>query len=258
MLFRSSNWHPLTWLSWALDYQFFGGLDARGFHLTNNVLHALNSVGVFALLCLLLDLPRGNGKRAAQRYVIAASGLGALLFTLHPQHVESVAWVAQRKDLLFQLFALLSLFNYLRYGARIGHSPRRDMNWSLFWYALACLSKPMAVTFPVLLLIIDIFPLRRIKIAPSANRASEDPGFGSLLVEKSPFFALGAALIVITLVAQQDALKIVSLDLRILNAFHAIQFYLQKLLLPLDLSPFHPYFMDPAAGPGLQIGRAHV
>ena len=101
-----SNWHPLTWLSWAFDYQLYGGLAPRGFHLTNNLLHAFNSVGVFALLYLLLRLPRQLGSRAARGPALAASGLSALLFALHPQHVESVAWVAQRKDLLFQLFAL--------------------------------------------------------------------------------------------------------------------------------------------------------
>ena len=245
-----SNWHPLTWLSWAFDYQLYGGLAPRGFHLTNNLLHAFNSVGVFALLYLLLRLPRQLGSRAARGPALAASGLSALLFALHPQHVESVAWVAQRKDLLFQLFALFSLFNYVQYGAQLGRSPQRKLGWSLFWYACACLSKPMAVTFPALLLLVDAFPLRR--VASLQSDKSKVASIGSLLREKIPFFLLAGGLIAVTLVAQQEAMKNVGLDLRVLNAFHAIQFYLQNSLLPLNLSPFHPYFMDPSNAPSLR------
>jgi hypothetical protein len=113
-----SNWRPLTWISWAIDYQLYGGLLPWGYHLSNNIFHTINSVLVFFLTLVVFGLNRRESKgypfRSDNNALIAAF-LAALLFAVHPQHVESVAWVAERKDLLCQLFILLSMLAYAKY-----------------------------------------------------------------------------------------------------------------------------------------------
>src|SRR5512143_1833419 len=200
--FYASNWHPLTWISHALDYAVWG-LNPFGHHLTNIILHALN-----AFLAVLVPLriaeaaagKAGEGRGAfllSQRSLLIVAGVAGLVFGLHPIQVESVAWVSERKNLLCALFFFLSLIAYARYVQaedRSGARPavrffNRKYVSSLALFVLALLSKPMAVTLPVVLILLDWHPFRRIQ-SMAALRAA--------LVEKLPFFALTAASSVIT------------------------------------------------------------
>jgi len=232
--FHSANWHPLTWFSHSLDYQLYG-LNPRGHHLTSLVLHGLNTCWVFALFILLA----GNGRESFDYDVYAGGIFSALLFGLHPLRVESVAWVSERKDLLCAFFFFSTLAAYCFYA-------REKKGWKygilIFLFALAIMSKPMAVTLPVVLLLIDVFPLQRLRLL------KELP---PLLIEKIPLFALSLTGGVLTLVAQKSTGAITSLEAtsfsdRIINSFHALWSYLEKTIWPVDLLPFYPFWENPS------------
>lgn len=230
-----SYWHPLTWLSHALDYAAYG-LNPAGHHLSNLLLHFANSL--WLLLTALMLRPSATDWRKLWGAMVAAA-----LFALHPLHVEVVAWVAERKELLCTFFLFPTVLAYLCY-ARAG---RRRWLWygiSLLCYALALSAKPMAVTLPAVLLLLDFYPLGRLEGRPRWAR---------IVSEKLPFLVLAGAVVVLTLVAQNAGsitdLAILGLGSRVLNAFHAILFYLQKLLLPLYLLPFYPYPRNPGVWP---------
>jgi protein O-mannosyl-transferase len=224
---HASNWHPVTWWSHQLDAQLFGPGPA-GPHAVNALLHAFNSVLVFLLFT------RWTGRWGA------AIWLGAV-FALHPLHIESVAWVSERKDVLSAFFFLLTLGAFAEYVHRL-YEPTRARRWfvvALAGYALALMSKPMAVTLPFLLLVLDVWPWRR--IAPSAVRA-----WGPLLREKAPFFGLSFACCVITLIAQHSggAMKSLTgmpLSARLENSAVAYLHYLHQSVWPDRLAVFHPH-----------------
>jgi protein O-mannosyl-transferase len=237
-------WHPLTWLSHMLDTQCFG-LRAWGHHLTNLLLHLANTLLVF--FCF----ERLSGARG-RSFVMAA------LFGLHPLHVESVAWVAERKDLLSGLFFLLALWAYGRYTksrwqmadgkwakpGSIGHLPSSGFYFfALLLFALGLMSKPMVVTLPFVLLLLDYWPLRRLELSPHASRRSS---LGPLLLEKIPFFALAVGGSVLAWWIQHSRQNLGRLDefplsLRVSNALVAYCRYLGKTLWPMDLAVFYPY-----------------
>ena len=230
------NWHPVTWLSHMLDAQLFG-LHPLGHHLTNLVLHVAN-VG---LLFMLLRRLTGAVGRS---FVVAA------LFALHPLHVESVAWVAERKDVLSTCCFLLALGAYVRYarprGGAAGH------HWTayllaLMWFALGLMSKPMLVTFPFVLLLLDVWPLARAQIGgtTSASTAADRPvGWGRLLVEKIPFFALTAASCVVTFLVQEKSHAtglVLPLGSRLANAAASYWRYLGQTVWPVHLAVYYPH-----------------
>lgn len=238
------NWHPLTWLSWAVDYQVYGGFDTWGYHLSNNIFHSINSSLLFVLMLVLFGLNQWEPGRYPFRQdapALSAAFLAALLFAVHPQHVESVAWVAERKDLLCQLFLLLAMLAYVKYVTCDEDVRKRWFRGTMVLFAMALLSKPMAVTFPVVLLLVDVYPLRRADFMQPLRHSYTQHSIPGLLREKVPFFLLSAFSVLITLYAQQGALSNFSFDLRILNAFNSIVLYLTKLLLPLDLAPLYPF-----------------
>jgi tetratricopeptide (TPR) repeat protein len=235
----SANWHPLTMISHAVDYAIFGDNPA-GHHFTSILIHAINSLLVFVLSWRLITygLARVAGNEQPVRevgrksYPLVAAFVAALLFGLHPVHVESVAWAAERKDLLCALFFLLSFLGYLKF--REGGA-RSTLFYILSLLALvaALLSKPMAVTLPVLLIVVDIYPLGR------------RPSVRSVVVEKLPFFVLGFLASVITLMTQSAGGAVASLETysalsRVLIAARAYLFYLGKMALPVNLAPFYP------------------
>ena len=247
--FHASNWHPLTWLSLAIDYTFWG-LDPLGYHLTNIILHGLNTLIVFFLAIKLtvkakeddeISLPSKMETSILTQSLIVA-GVTALLFGLHPLHVESVAWVSERKDLLCALFVLLSILSYLSYTSSIGQNYRWILlTTCLLLFIFALMSKPMAVTLPVILLLLDIYPLKRISLYPSKTGKTL-----SVLMEKAPFFALSIASSIITIMAQHAGEAIRSLerfptDARLFNALRALVFYLGKTVFPVNLVPFYPF-----------------
>jgi protein O-mannosyl-transferase len=228
-----SNWHPLTWLSHMADCDLFR-LNPAGPHLVNILFHSVNAGLLFALLFRLTNK-------------LWPCAFVAALFAWHPLHVESVAWIAERKDVLSTFFALLTLSSYARY-AQENH--RRSFWLALFFYVLALLSKPMPVTLPVVMLLLDYWPLNRVegyklKVADAVNSKPSTFNFRlSTLLEKWPFFLLAAASCVITFLAQRDtavsSLTQVPFGYRLENSVTAYAAYLWKMVWPMDLSVFYP------------------
>ncbi len=229
--FYAANWHPVTWLSHMLDVNLFG-MDPGGHHLTNVFLHLLNTLLLFFLL---------------QRMTAATwrSAVVAALFALHPLHVESVAMVAERKDLLSTLFWLLTLHCYIRYAAR------RSRGWyglALGCFSIGLLAKSMVVSLPVVLLLLDYWPLQRWRPAAAATVTEPPPRIGipSLIAEKLPFFLLAAATGVMTLLAQHSlgatgSMAVYPFLHRLANASISYVAYLVKTVWPHALVAFYPY-----------------
>ena len=247
--FRVSNWHPLTWLSLALDYAFWG-LNPFGYHLTNVIMHGLNALLVFFLTIKLTVSARESNRvsphsemeRSILAHPLIVAGVTALLFSLHPLHVESVVWVSERKDLLCAFFFLLSISSYLSYTSSI--TKRNTRIWFAACFLLflsALMSKPMAVTLPAILLLLDIYPLKRISLYSGKSGKTL-----FVLLEKLPFFTLSIASSIITIIAQHTGgairnLERFSTDARLLNAIRSLIFYLEKMVVPVKLVPFYPF-----------------
>ncbi len=249
--FYATNWHPLTWASHALDYALWG-LNPLGHHLTNVILHAVNT---FAVVFVVMGLIGAFTERARiierssflnQRTILMTAGITGLLFGLHPVHVESVAWISERKDLLCALFFLLCISSYIKYIRSIKSRTPNETDLprffnkhylvALVFFILALLSKPMAVTIPVVLLILDWYPFGRISHFKNSL---------SVFWEKVPFIALSLIASFLTILAQSergmDSLELTPLSMRILVGSEALVAYLWKMIVPLHLSPFYPY-----------------
>jgi Flp pilus assembly protein TadD len=223
------NWHPLTWLSLMLDSQLFGH-GATAPHITSILLHTANSILVFLLFLRLTG-------------AIWRSAALAFLFALHPLHVESVAWVAERKDVLSAFFGLLTLLCYARYAQGnsqqnskpASHSSLVTYHLSLFFFACGLMSKPMLVTFPFLLLLLDYWPLQRLSIS------SFGPSLSRIILEKIPFFLLAAAASVVTYLVQDRGGAVTPLsrfpmEMRIENIFVSYARYLARVFWPVNLA----------------------
>ncbi len=233
-----ANWHPLTVLSYAVDYSIWG-LNPWGYHLVNIFFHAINTSLVFILTYALVRTA-GKQKTGSGLFLFVAGVFTALLFGLHPLHVESVAWVSERKDVLSAFFFLLSILFYLKYASPDSSKKVLYYSGALFSFILAILSKPMAITLPVVLLILDFYPLERLTVKVTDLR--------NLVVEKAPFFIVTVISAFLTIWAQKKALiplASVPVFLRISIALRAFVFYLYKMLLPLGLSPYYPYDYNP-------------
>jgi protein O-mannosyl-transferase len=236
---EASNWHPVTWISHMADVQLYR-MNPRYHHLTNVVIHTASS------LLLLLLLLRCTGSLWKSSFVAA-------LFALHPLHVESVAWVAERKDVLSAFFGILTLFFYSGYLAR--KTPGRYL-LALFSFLLGLMSKPMLVTLPVIMLLMDYWPLGRYRQENQGQSARQLMGrMLSLIKEKTPFFALTLPSVVLTIYAQHQGgsvagLKEIPLLLRTGNALIAYVKYIGKILWPSDLAIFYPL---PTAVPLWQV-----
>ncbi len=214
---RASNWHPLTWLSHMLDCQLFGQ-RADAHHIINVLFHIANTLLLFIVF-----------NRMTKHFW--PSVFVAAVFALHPLHVDSVAWVAERKDVLSTLFWLLTMLAYARYVER--PSTVRFLVTLLF-FALGLLAKPMLVTLPFVLLLLDYWPL---------NRLSSKFSILNSLFEKLPFFVLSAASSVITFIVQQKggAMSIIPIKARIANAMCSYLAYIGKMFWPARLAVFYPY-----------------
>ena len=224
------QWHPLTWLSHMLDCQFFG-LDPGWPHIVNVLIHALTSLLWFSVL---------KGLTGARW----RSAMAAFLFALHPLHVESVAWVCERKDVLSALFWVLTIWAYARY-ARQPERGRYLLALALF--CLGLMAKPMLVTLPIVLLLLDRWPLSR----------------GVRVVEKIPFFALAIAACVVTFVVhlRGEALpsfEVVPPAIRIENALVSYGAYILDLFWPAKLAVFYPYSSGSIVMPAIAAGIALV
>jgi tetratricopeptide (TPR) repeat protein len=241
---RAGNWHPLTWISHMADCQVFG-LNPGAHHLVNVLFHIANSVLLFLVLSRMTTAPW-------------RSAFVAGLFALHPLHVESVAWVAERKDVLSAFFWMLTIGAYVRYVGRdavprVQGWPRRSAAlpcsvWyiaTLCLFALALMAKPMVVTLPFVLLILDYWPLGRTRWAQSEAKGNTVVPPSRLLKEKAPFFVLAAVLSAVTVWAQRSGGAISSLERlpvgeRIANALVSYVRYLGKMFWPTDLAVFYP------------------
>ena len=269
---HAGNWHPLTWLSHILDVQLYG-LNPAGHHSTSLLLHTVNG------LLLFICLRRMTG-------ALWRSATVAALFALHPMHVESVAWVAERKDVLSTCFFLLTLIAYAKYVTSDAwrvtggesevhgpqstvslrstvhspqstvHAPRSTLHAPLFYglsllcFALGLMSKPMLVTLPCVLLLLDFWPLRRM----------QSGAVGWLVLEKVPFLALSLASSVTTFLIQRGAgavssLETLPLEFRISNALISYARYAIKMVWPVNLAVFYP---APSQWPDIWVGAALV
>lgn len=229
----AANWHPITWLSHMADVQIYG-MDPRGHHLTNVIIHAISSVLLFLLLF------RMTGSCWPSAFVAA-------LFALHPLHVESVAWVAERKDLLSAFFGFITLFFYVWYVAT--HKIRLYL-FAVFAFVLGLMSKPMLVTLPLVMLLIDFWPLGRYR-----QGADSSGRLVALVKEKIPFFLGSLCSAIITLYAQSRGGALSNLEglpvgSRLQNAMTAYVRYIYKTLWPHDLAVLYPI---PAAIPLWQV-----
>jgi Tfp pilus assembly protein PilF len=216
----ASNWHPLTWLSHMLDVQLYG-LNPGPQHVTNLLFHIANTLLLFGLL---------HGMTGA----LGRSAFVAGLFAVHPLHVESVAWVAERKDVLSTLFGLLTLWAYVAYTRR---PDLRRYLAVLMLFALGLMAKPMLVTLPFVMLLLDYWPLRR--LAPLRS-------IGPLVREKLPLLALSIASSIVTFAVQRRGgavmgLDVIPLSLRAANALVSYVAYIGKMLWPTRLAVFYPY-----------------
>lgn len=253
--FYEANWHPLTWLSHAVDYAIWG-LNPFGHHLTSIILHAANAFMVVVLTITFLEIWKGSeSKNGPSKFpdkpaISITGGVTGFLFGLHPLHVESVAWIAERKDLLCALFFLLSIMAYMKYAHAVGAETaqpgarsrfrNRQYLFSLGYFTLALLSKPMAVTLPLVLLILDWCPLGRV---PSMKLLRP------VVVEKLPFIVLSLTSSVLTVLAQRSSGAIKSVNFaplvtRLIIAAKSLIVYLGKMILPVHLIPYYPYPKD--------------
>jgi hypothetical protein len=236
--FHSGSWHPLTWLSHITDYSMFG-LDATGHHLVNLLLHMLNATLLFYGLWRMTRS-------------VWPSAVVAAVFAVHPLRVESVAWVAERKDVLSGTFWLLTMLAYARYVERRRLSAYLVV---VLTFVLGLLAKPMLVTLPFVLLLLDVWPLERLRKKPQAasSKKSTTPaparaGVAQLVVEKIPLLAIAGLFSVVTFIAQrsQGAMTMMqsgdlSFSARLQNALVSYGAYIGKTLYPAGLAVFYPH-----------------
>ncbi|MDO8587508.1 MAG: tetratricopeptide repeat protein [Armatimonadota bacterium] len=217
---KNSNWHPLTWMSHMLDWQLYGK-DPKGHHRTSLLIHILSALLLFAALSRMTG-------------AVWRSGFVAAMFALHPLHVESVAWVAERKDVLSGLFWMLTLLLYAQYARRPG----------VVWYclvflsfALGLLAKPMMVSLPLVLLLLDYWPLRRLDVPKRVP---------ALVLEKLPLLALSCASCVVTIMAQRAGgavppSEVIPPGIRVGNAAVSYVAYIWKCVWPTNMAVYYPH-----------------
>jgi len=232
--YHAANWHPLTWVSHALDYQLFG-LNPAGHHFISVLLHALNAV----LLFLLLQSLTGFTWRSL---------MVAALFAVHPLNVESVAWAAERKTVLSAMFFLLAVGAYCRYVTK--PSVARYLGVAGF-FVLALMSKPQVIILPFVLLLLDYWPLQRMGPAgapakSSSGEAVRQESFGWLVIEKIPLLGLSAISAIVTLQAQRAGHAVrtaveYSLGSRVETAIVSYVSYLHDAVVPWHLAPIYPH-----------------
>lgn len=240
------NWHPLAFLSHAVDYAIWG-LNPAGHHATSLIIHTCNSLLVVLLVARIVDLYQGDKKGRgcpASTSPLAVAVVTGILFAIHPLHVESVAWASERKDILCALFYLAALYCYCNPAGLVGIEPgfrtmagSKSLLMALFFFFLALMSKPMAVSLPLVLLLADRYLLRRIESAKQLAQA---------VLEKLPFIIPALAISIVTLIAQKQGVttnhaESIPFASRMLVAAQSLAVYLLKLVVPVGLLPLYPY-----------------
>ncbi|MFT6956914.1 MAG: tetratricopeptide (TPR) repeat protein [Halieaceae bacterium] len=227
--FYAGNWHPLTWLSHMLDVSI-ADIDPGWAHVHNAIIHGMNGILVYILLTRLC------GCRIKGAFL-------SLIFLVHPQHVESVAWIAERKDVLCAFFYLIGLILYDRHQARPSVGSYLML---LFAFIFASLAKPMAVTFPVVLVILDMFHYRKGQYLNGLADSWKSRSLAVFVGDKIPLFIIALMLAVTTLMAQSDGGAVADLETltymdRVKNAAIGYSIYLKQFLVPTDLAIFYPF-----------------
>ena len=240
-------WHPLTWLSLMLDVQLFG-VNPGAMHVSSLVLHLAATLALFAALSRMTGRP-------------FPSALVAALFAVHPQHVESVAWISQRKDVLSTFFMMITLWGYAVYAdrRRLGQPARAPFLAVIGLLALGLMAKPMLVTLPFVLLLLDWWPLGRAGLRLRLRRGSLASGvlpWAPLVREKLPLFGLAAVAAVVAVLAQERggavaALQAFPLAGRVANALHSYVAYIGQMFWPVGLVAFYPYPQTVAIWPAV-------
>ncbi len=233
--FPTGNWIPLTWLSFALNYRLTG-LDPRMFHATNVLFHVLNTVLVF-LVCFRLmrhfpDKSVSGNADGPKAFGLPIAFMTALLFGLHPIHVESVAWATERKDVLYSFFYLGALWLYL--DEPFSFKGKGFKYWAcLGLYLLALMAKPMAITLPLVFLILDGWPLGRWRL-----------GLAKIIREKTAFFIVAFGAVLMTVVSHKNTLSYAKSGVEfywVMNSFRSLVFYPLKMAWPLGLTAYYPF-----------------
>jgi len=239
---QDAHWIPLTWLTLSLDYVMWG-MNPAGYHLTSALIHAVNAFLCYALAYRLLALGLGTSARPDDLRLGAA--VTALFFALHPLRVESVVWITERRDVLMLLFALTTVIAWLRAcRSSAGGRPARRWYWTaVVCFALALLSKVMVVGLPIVLMVLDVYPLRR----DGVHHGWRGRLLRLAIVEKAPFLLLSGAASAVTLViaaqrAHATPLSALGIGERLAIAGYGLAFYLWKTLVPGPLSPLYTLF----------------
>jgi len=224
------HYTPLAWMSLGFDYVLWG-MDPEGYHLTNLLLHCLNAVLLFVLARRLFSAAgmRPGSRLKSPRSVDACAALTALFYGLHPLRVESVAWITERRDVLSMALCLITVLLYLNAVTR-GRKNTRTYGLALFTFACALLAKATSVTFPMVLLMLNVFPFRRVRGRGDLR------GIG---LELAPFFALSIAIGMIAVVAVSASGQAIPAADRVAVSVYSIGFYVWKSIVPLGLSPFY-------------------
>lgn len=229
--FHLGHYQPLTWMTLSVDYMLWG-MNPKGYHLTNLILHSGNSLLFFLLAITMMRII--VGQVASAKLLYASAMVGAFFFAIHPLRVESVAWVTERRDLVAGLFFLLSLWAYARMSQAYEHQRARWW-WTLafLFFILSLFAKAWAITLPILLLVLDVYPLRRF---PAHRR--------QILLEKIPYVVVAVVMAIVAALAQQDtgatrALGTHTLPERFMQAMYGLCFYVGKTVFPYPLAPIY-------------------
>ena len=239
--FHMGHYVPLSWMTLGLDYEVWG-MNPTGYHLTNLLLHAANAVVVYFLARAVLQLSRPSLSSETPARLDAAAGFAALVFALHPLRAESVAWATERRDVLSALFFFSSILVYLR--SRDTRASRRGFWVALLLFVCALLSKATSMSLPAVMLILNVFPLRR--LGGTAGWRSEQAR--RVYVEIAPFALLAAATAGLSIVALHPPGQL-GVAAKLSVSAYSLVFYLWKTLLPLGLAPLYemPQHVDPGA-----------
>jgi tetratricopeptide (TPR) repeat protein len=238
--FHMGHYVPLTWMTLGLDYVLWG-MNPAGYHLQNLLLHCANAVLVYLLARRLFETSDPTGTTGDESRIVFAAAIAALLFALHPLRVESVAWITERRDMLSLLFCLTSVLLWLRHVRGAG---RRWYVLSLATFACALLSKATAVSLPAILLMLSIYPLRRLGSATGFSSDSARRVYGELL----PFVLLAVAASALSIVALEPPAQL-PLGAKVAVSAYSVAFYISKMIFPVALAPLYemPKRIDPMA-----------
>lgn len=240
--FHMGHYVPLAWMTLGLDY-VLGGMDATGYHLHNVILHAVNAMLVYAVALRILRLVRPSTDSESPSALEFPAAFAALLFSVHPLRVESVAWITERRDVLSMAFCLVSVLCYLKHAER-GTARSRWFWFSLAAFAAALLSKATSMSLPAVLFLLNIYPLRRV----GGRVGFTTPSARGVYLELLPFGLLAAAIAALSIIALDPPAQL-SIGAKLAVSAYSLTFYLVKSIVPTNLAPLYemPKAIDPSS-----------